>query len=301
MIDIRLRTRISDEELSEKVGKILTDDDYNVLVSGDTLIRKPDGSPLAVYRHGIVPPKLLEAAYPALHTIRTVSENRGLASGTERKPRYPGSRRTSTGRFVASSILGSFDPVPQTPVCRLTAWTGRETEKWETITPLLRYVAERFAIEVPDRHRKQVEYCQRTAPDWVITGTPFTTVTVNNTYPTGVHTDKGDLDEGFSNLLVLRRGGSYTGGYLTFPRYRVAINMREGDLLLMDAHEWHGNTEMICECGYSLGKLCNDCGAERISIVCYYRTKMEKCGDAATEQEKHRVFLEQKAEAAIGQ
>jgi Oxygenase domain of the 2OGFeDO superfamily len=301
MIDIRLRTQISDLELEGKVGKILTDDDYNLLVTRDCFIRKPNGAPLAVYRRGIVPQKLLDNAYPALHSLQQVTENRGLASGTQRVPRFPGSKRTSTLRFVKSSIIGSFDPAGQSPFCRLTAWTGRETEKWHTIHPLLRYVGERFEKEVPERYAKQVEYCRRTAPDWVIEGTPFTTVTVNNTYPTGVHTDKGDLDEGFSNLLVLRRGGSYQGGFLTFPRYRVAVNMREGDLLLMDAHEWHGNTAMVCGCGNVLKDACPTCGAERISVVAYYRTNMVKCGTAADEAEKHRVFIEQRQAASVGQ
>ena len=103
---------------------------------------------------------------------------------------------------------------------------------------------------------------------------PWTTVTVNNTYPTGVHKDQGDLDEGFSNLAVLRRG-DYAGGHLTFPRYRVAVNMQDGDLILMDAHEWHGNTQMRLDSE----------DAERISVVLYYRTNMITCGTAEEEIE----------------
>jgi hypothetical protein len=303
MIDVRLRSVISDAELEQKVGRILTDEDYNLLVTKDCLVRKPDGSPLAVYRRNIVPREMLDTAYPALHELKVMrSENRGLASGTPREARFPGSKRTSSKRFVKSAIIGSFDPNTSHPYCRLTAWTGRETEKMDTITPLLRFVAERFALEVPDRYRAQIGYVQRTQPEWVIEGTPFTTVTVNNTYATGVHTDKGDLDEGFSNLLVLRRGGAYTGGYLTFPRYRVAINMREGDLLLMDAHEWHGNTQLVCRCGRTdLNGPCGRCGAERISIVAYYRTRMAKCGTITDEYAKAQRLAEERNLAAIGE
>jgi len=136
-------------------------------------------------------------------------------------------------------------------------------------------MADVFAEAVPDRHRTHVQWCQRTRPDWVIRGTPYTTITVNNTYATGVHTDKGDLDEGFSCLAVLRRG-TYTGGCLTFPEYRVAVDLQDGDMLLMDAHEWHGNTELIK----------GDAEAERVSVVAYYRTAIAKCDTAEAEAAK---------------
>ena len=33
LVELRLRSKISDEELADKVGKILTDKDYNVLLT----------------------------------------------------------------------------------------------------------------------------------------------------------------------------------------------------------------------------------------------------------------------------
>jgi hypothetical protein len=90
-----------------------------------------------------------------------------------------------------------------------------------------------------------------------------------------VHQDAGDLDQGYSCLAVLRYG-QYAGGHLTFPEYRVACDLGHGDVLLMDAHQWHGNTAL------SLGSP----DAERISVVCYYRTKMAACGSPAAEQAK---------------
>jgi hypothetical protein len=110
---------------------------------------------------------------------------------------------------------------------------------------------------------------------------------VNNTYPTGVHTDSGDLEEGFSNLSCLRRG-DYSGGIFVFPEYRVGFDMQDGDVLLMDAHQWHGNTRM---------ELHSE-DAERISIVCYYRTDMAKCGTA--EEEAQRAFMAAEKRATAG-
>ena len=36
--------------------------------------------------------------------------------------------------------------------------------------------------------------------------------------------------------------GKYDGCYLVYPDYRVAVDLRGGDILLCDLHEWHGNT-----------------------------------------------------------
>ena len=116
-------------------------------------------------------------------------------------------------------------------------------------------------------------------------GTPFSTVTVNNTYPTGTHTDKGDLDEGFSTITCLRRG-DYSGGQLVFPEYRVAVTLQHGDLILMDAHQWHANTAIVCPCGTELNGPCPGCGAERISVVSYFRTRITECGTPGQELER---------------
>jgi hypothetical protein len=52
--------------------------------------------------------------------------------------------------------------------------------------------------------------------------------------------------------------------------------MKEGDLILMDAHQWHGNV--------AIERLSDD--AERISLVLYYRTNMMFCGTMEAEAEK---------------
>ena len=53
------------------------------------------------------------------------------------------------------------------------------------------------------------------------------------------------------------------------PEYRVAVNVRPGDLLLINNHEvMHGNTPI---------ELLDD-EAERISLVCYFRENMLQLG-----------------------
>lgn len=188
-------------------------------------------------------------------------------------------------RKVASTIVGAIDPMGQTKACRLTAWTGQNLPQWQQLIPLLQAVALEQLHYVPDRAEAQHQAAAAAHPAWVVPGTPFTTITVNNTYPTGVHTDKGDLDAGFSAITCLRRG-SYTGGRLVFPEYRVAVDLKHGDLLLMDAHQYHGNTALVCACGTEPNNFCRTCGAERISVVSYFRTKVTECGSPDEELRK---------------
>lgn len=295
MIEVRLRSRISAEELTEKIGRVVTDDDYNVLLTRDARVLTPEGQLLCVYRRAALPPAVVAGAYPVLHELRShLTDNRGHASGTERLT-IPGQKRTRAAR-VASAIVGAFDANAAFPYCRQTAWTGRETAKFASLYPYFRAQAEVFAAEVPDRYAVQADYARRTPADWIIPGTPFTTATVNNTYPTGVHTDSGDLEDGFSTISCVRRG-DYTGGVLVFPRYRVAVDMHDGDVVCMDAHEYHGNTLIEPATSESPAVLAQygAVPAERISVVLYYRTSMVACGTAEREAAKRQEAEDRKA------
>jgi hypothetical protein len=285
VIELRLRTRLRAEDLEPKKGMVLGPRDFDVLLTGESRVLKPDGRPLCVYLPGVLSDWTQnEIIYGILHELRKyTTNNRGMSSGGGVVKSPSGKRYAPT---TSSTIIGAFDPNSYRRYCRLTAWTGKNLPKWEELRPLLQAIAKNFEAHVPDRYRAQVTETMRTAPEWVIEGTPFTTVTVNNTYPTGMHTDKGDLDAGFSTLACLRRGGAYTGGNLLFPEYRVAVNMQDGDLLLMDAHEWHANTDIVCGCGTNLFGLCETCGAERISVVSYFRTDMVNCGSGPDEERK---------------
>jgi hypothetical protein len=273
MIDVRVRSAISDDELAAKVGKVLTPADYNLVLTGPARVRKPDGSLLCVYLPGAITPPIADGAYPVLHSLRSLqTNNRGLASGTPTVKR--GSRKRLASQQVRSAIVGAFDPTKVYRYCRLTSWTGAHQPELVALVPLLQEVGEFFEAFVPERYAVQAELAAKTDPAWRFEGTPFTTLTVNNTYPTGVHVDDGDLAEGFSAIVCLRRG-TYSGGVLVFPRLRVGLDLGDRDLVLMDAHEWHGNTSIEAIPG-----------AERISVVAYYRTQMAACGTPAQEHQK---------------
>ena len=291
---LRVRTRISDDVIkADKLNRQVqppsetSRGDWDVvLTNGPVRVDRPDGKPLCVYLPGVMRDfSQDERVYQVLHSLRGyTTNNRGAAGGTPRIKR--GTQKRSYASWpVASAMVGVSEATSIYRYCRLTAWTGEHLPEWEALHPMLREVARHFAERVPNRFRAQMEAALQTRPEWVIAGTPFTTLTVNNSYSTGVHQDGGDLEAGFSTLTVLRRG-PYTGGQLCFPAYRVAVDMHDGDLLLMDAHDWHGNAAMICACGNAMMKMCDACGAERISVVTYFRTEVQKCSSPDEEFQK---------------
>ncbi len=124
-----------------------------------------------------------------------------------------------------------------------------------------------FKIEFPTEWERQHNHVSN-APDFCIGDTAFSTLTVNKNLPTTYHRDEGDYRQGFGVMLTL---GSFTGGYLCFPAYRVAVNYQPGDVLLADVHEIHGNMKIK---------------GSRVVCVLYAREKINECGSIEEETQK---------------
>ena len=131
---------------------------------------------------------------------------------------------------------------------------------------------------MPEAHLKQLTRASKT-PDFQILDTAFSTATINYNWQTALHRDAGDFEEGFGNLVILEDPGKermkWKGGFLGFPQYKVAVDVRNGDYLAMDVHQWHANTEIIPidKSHHSKAELEH----ARLSIVSYLRKNMIKC------------------------
>ena len=189
---------------------------------------------------------------------------------------------TTYANAVFSGIAGWFDRYPRIPYGRATAYTQHSFEKFKLAFPFLQSLDKGFKELLPKRWAAQREAADKIDPGFLVPGTVFTTITVNKTFRTAAHYDAGDFSDGLSNLLVLSNNGNYSGGYLVLPEIRVAINVRPGDLLLVNNHEcMHGNTPIVL----------NDDEAERISLVCYLREKMLELGSKEYEDLRYQ-FVE---------
>ena len=191
---------------------------------------------------------------------------------------------TTYANQVNSGIAGWFDRYPRIPYGRATAYTQHSFDKFKMSFPFLQTLDRGFAELLPTRHAAQRAAADKIDPAFLVPQTVFTTITVNKTFRTAAHRDAGDFTNGLSNLLVLSNNGNYTGGYLILPEVRVAVNVRPGDLLLVNNHEYiHGNTPIELQ----------DEIAERVSLVCYLREKMLELG--SKEYEDHRFnYVEQR-------
>ena len=175
---------------------------------------------------------------------------------------------TTYANPVFSGIAGWFDRYPRIPYGRATSYTQNHYDKFEMSFPFLQSLDRGFRELLPWRWGNQRAAADTMDQRFLVPGTVFSTITVNKTFRTACHRDAGDFSDGLSNLLVLSNDGRFTGGYLVFPEYRIAVNVRPGDLLLVNNHEIiHGNTPIVCEEG-----------SERISLVCYLREKMLELG-----------------------
>lgn len=184
---------------------------------------------------------------------------------------------------VNSGVAGWYDRYPRNPYGRATSYTENNYELFSKSFLFLKKLSEAFKVNLPKRYQEQKKCIDRIDSRFHIPETVFTTITVNKTFRTAAHRDAGDLSRGFSNLSVLSNGIDYSGGYLVLPEYRVAINVRPGDLLLINNHEGiHGNTEIKVQTN-----------GERYSIVCYFREGMLELGTKEYE-DCRRSFVEKK-------
>jgi len=275
---IQLQSRHNDEDWKMR---FVDKTDYDELFDEDVFVRKPNGDPLCVILKNVIPKETNALAWSVLKNYNVKTENRSIASGIEAEPRkkmdgtYSKTTRVPKGWEVVSGIIGFFERSVRFPYGHACAWNDQHPEKFARVIPLCEKVNELYKQYVPERWNYQKSVCDRTPKDYIVGDTVFTTITVNMNFRTSCHKDAGDLADGFSCLSVIRQG-AYTGGHLVFPNYRIAAELRTGDLILFDPHEYHGNTQIV--------PLSPD--AKRCSLVYYFRDKIQHCGPMKDELER---------------
>ena len=195
---------------------------------------------------------------------------------------------------VASNPIGFYESsknFAELP-CRLTHFTRTNYKKYTEGLPFIQKIDSMFEKLIPESHQKQLERANEKA-HLKIPNTSFSTITINRNFRTALHKDAGDFSGGFGNLTVIERG-SYHGGYTVFPQFGVGVDVRSGDFLAMDVHQWHSNTAIIeteedKQMNSKLDKVFNDnpevgtVGLDknytRLTFVCYLREKIINCSE----------------------
>jgi hypothetical protein len=312
-----LEPKLTEDQIKAREGTYFSEKDADTIFDTDVDVygkdpEAPGGKRLlARLRKNVIPHDVVKLAWKNFYNAASASRNRGAAAGPidlksaywkKRKPteinghsaRYMENGKVSKMRVnnnVFSSVLGYFEQTPFMKLpCRLTSYTQKYFEQYKAGIPYIQEIDQLFKKLVPDRY--QVQYKQaKENQNFQIADTAFSSVTMNRNFRTGLHMDDGDMRKGFGNLSVIERG-RYHGGYTLFPRYKVGFDLRTGDFLAMDVHEWHCNTEMreTAEDKAFNKKLPNvylnntetgtqgiDKPYSRLSFVCYLREKLVKC------------------------
>ena len=316
----------SDEELEKKEGTYMTEKDVKTIFNEDVDVY--DGENLiAKFRKNVIPKEIIETGWEAFYETAATSQKRGAAAGPiQHKSTYWKKRRPvetnkwstkyilngkvskmKVNNLVFSSILGYFEKTAFMKLpCRLTSYTQRYFENYKRGVPYIQFLDNCFKILTPTNYAKQLARAKKN-PSYRIDGTAFSSVTINRNFRTALHKDDGDFKEGFGNLSVIERG-KYSGGETIIPKYDIGFNVRTGDFLAMDVHQFHCNTEMtenesqkeynkklarIHFDDRSTGTLGGEKNFTRISFVCYLREKLIDCKRSETKKYYSRIKFDE--------
>lgn len=280
---VKVKPIMSVEDSDKLAGVLLKESHCKQLFREDVdVIDAETGNVLAKFRRNVIPGDIQQKAFKNLLPAAKPSQNRGTATkkvdgnAVMKKPLANGKVSKTTvaaAGSVDSGIAGFFDRTVRFPHCRLTAFTAEHFDKFIAAYPIVKWVDNTYKDLMPKHYKAQRAIADKTSKDFVIPNTSFTTITVNKNWQTAVHKDSGDFKDGFGNLVALRKG-SFIGGHFVLPRWGVGFDLQNGDLLLVDVHQWHGNTPIIKE----------NPKAIRLSLVMYYRENMIHCGNATEER-----------------
>jgi hypothetical protein len=318
---------LSDEDFGAKYeGTWFGEDAVDQIIDFDADIYAADSDGerlLGKFRKAVLPKEDVQKGWDAFRLLAIPSRNRGAAAGpidlkgkywSKRKPtevtkwsakyyRTDESGKESVSKMrvnnvVASGVLGYYESTAfLDAACRMTGYTRKGLKNYLHGISFLKQIDRQFRALVPAAHAKQLAAVRR-QKNYQIADTAFSTVTVNLNFRTALHKDAGDFREGFGNLSVIE-WGKYHGGYTILPRYRIGFDVRTGDFLAMDVHEWHTNTPMyeteedkafnrqlpdIRTRDVESGVVGTEKRFQRLTFVCYLREKLLDCDTKKTEE-----------------
>jgi hypothetical protein len=254
-------------------GNYLTEEAYDQVITAteDTVIFKPGASlyddiPLAYVVCNAYPDsRVIEC----LKTIEETTTMRANASGpileedmkkrgiTEYKLRSPNSYHTKTKKgewgMIAyaneiHSVMAGWKKGRFTGGIESSGWTKDNPEKFEILKDISTHNEAAFEKVDPDRYQAQRDFAElhissehRVGIITTLSMNRYSDLKLGSHEGMSVHVDSGDTEAGMTTMCHFR-DGDYTGAYLTFPRYGVAIDAPDNSVIIADSLELHGVT-----------------------------------------------------------
>ena len=317
VINIDAADCLSNDECDKFKGLYMGDDTYETVITEDCDYFC-EGVPVFKFRKKPFCEETLKRGWDNCKNLAVASRGRGAAAGPidpesvywkKRqlfkvdkwsakymvKDKETGEMKQSKMRVnntTASSPIGFYGKTKGLGVdlpCRLSHYTKTNLDKFKEAIPYFQAIGDQYNLLMPDQYSSQMERAIKN--DYHIHGTPFSTITINRNFRTAVHKDTGDFG-GWACLSVLEEN-KYHGGLFVMPKYKIAIDMRHGDLLVANVHEYHGNTELqeteedkqyndenpqqTYKDNLEVGVLGLNNRFSRISFVCYLREDIINC------------------------
>jgi hypothetical protein len=342
MSDAEFKAKYEGTHFDEKETRQIINEDADVYGLDTDEEGKPYRRLLAKFRKGVIPQDKVQIGWDSFRTLAMPGRNRGAAAGPidlnsvywkKRKPIVDKDTKTSpwairylvkdkdnsskmktskmrVNNLVASGVLGFYEETPfMKAACRMTVYTRRYLHLFLSGMPFIKEIDTNFSKLVPKEHARQLAAIQQ-KKKYQIPGTAFSTITVNLNFRTALHKDDGDFKGGFGNLSVIE-WGKYHGGYTLFPRFGIGFDVRTGDFIAMDVHEWHCNTPMyetpedatynrslpdIRSRDPTTGLIGSEQLFQRLTFVCYFRDKLQKCDQEETDEYYDRLGFDEDAE-----
>ena len=274
MQEVKLKRDYGSKRTQENwAGNFLTGDAYEQVVSPteDTVIFKPGASlyddiPLAYVVCDAYPDNTV---LDCLKTIEETTTMRANASGPiepedmkkkgilEYKLRTPNSyhMKTKSGKWgmiayanEIHSVMAGWKKGRFTGGIEASGWTKDNPEKWEILKDISVHNEAAFKKVDPERYQAQKDFAELHISTEHRAGI-MTTLSMNRYSDLGlgshegmsVHVDSSDTEAGMTTMCHFR-DGEYTGAYLTFPRYGIAIDAPDNSVIIADSLELHGVT-----------------------------------------------------------
>ena len=184
----------------------------------------------------------------------------GMIEGVHYKLRTPNSYYPlkKNGKFnriaeanAIHSVLIGYKRGRFTGMITPSGWMKKKSnqQKWEIIQKIAPLNEAALKKASPHVWRQQRAFADHYIESkYHIGGAPITALSANKystegTQKMSAHVDGKDLEFGMTTMCVFRIG-DFEGAYLCFPRYGVAIEADDGDVLIADSNELHGVTQI---------------------------------------------------------
>lgn len=259
----------SDSFMEQKSNTFFTHEGIKIF-NNDVDVMDSDGTLLIRFRKNVLSSEETEVLFDNMKSAAPKIGGRAEASGIQGDP-YKSQiskngkvlrllktkvRSGITGYYDNKSMFGTKNKEP----CRETAFTGKNMTKFSNCLPVFQTIDSLHHIYCPEHHNLQKMASEGIDKNYIISQTCYTTVTVNKNFRTALHKDKGDFKDGIGVITAIHQGES-KGGYTMTPQYGIGVDCKSGDLLFIDVHQWHCNSEIVGD-------------GIRLSFVLYLRDKM---------------------------